>query len=56
VVLPPRKGFLDMVWQRQDDDTVEGALPVDLRALLRWVRAMSPDGPMARLPFHLVVR
>ncbi|MFI5184886.1 MAG: signal peptide peptidase SppA [Vicinamibacteria bacterium] len=56
VVLPPKKGFLDMVWQRQEDDSVEAALPLELRSLLHWVKAMAPEGPMARLPFRLTVR
>jgi protease-4 len=56
VTLPPRKGFLDMVWQRQEEDSALSALPLDLKALLRWVRAMAPEGPMARLPFRLIVR
>jgi protease-4 len=56
VTLPPKKGFLEMIWQRQDDDSVETALPRDLRSLLQWVRAMSPEGPMARLPFRIIVR
>jgi protease-4 len=56
VTLPPKKGFFEMLWQRQDDDSVETALPVDLKSLLQWVRAMAPEGPMARLPFRLTVR
>ena len=40
----------------ESDDSVETALPRDLRSLLQWVRAMSPEGPMARLPFRVIVR
>lgn len=56
VVLPPHRGFLEMLWQRQEEEGVEQALPRDLRALLAWVRALAVDGPMARLPFQLRVR
>lgn len=56
VVMPPKKGFLDMIWQRQEDEAAERALPVDVRSLLQWVRAIAPEGPMARLPFQLTVR
>jgi len=56
VVLPERKGFFDMIWQRQEEDTVERALPVDLRSLLHWARAVASDGPIARLPFQLSIR
>ena len=55
VVLPARKGFLDMLWQRQEDEIAARALPVDVRALLRWM-SQAFDGPMARLPFYLDVR
>jgi protease-4 len=55
VVLPARKGFLDMLWQRQEDEVAARALPVDVRALLRWM-SQAFDGPMARLPFYLDVR
>jgi protease IV len=56
VVLPERKGFFDMIWQRQEDDAVERALPVDLRALLHWARSVASEGPVARLPFQLSIR
>jgi protease IV len=56
VVLPPRKGFLDLLWQRQEEDSFERALPLDMQALLQWMRSWNPDGPMARLPFHLTIR
>ena len=56
VVLPPHRGFFEMLWQRQEEEGVEQALPRDLRALLAWVRALAVDGPMARLPFQLKVR
>jgi protease-4 len=56
VVLPAKKGFLQMLWQRQEEDVLERSLPVDVRALVRAVRAWVPDGPMARLPFSIDVR
>jgi protease-4 len=57
VILPERKGFLDLLWQRQEEDVIARSLPLDLRSLLRWMRSWtSQAGPMARLPFELSVR
>jgi protease-4 len=56
VVLPERKSFFDLIWQRQEEEAVERALPVDLRSLLHWARAVGGDGPMAHLPFELSIR
>ncbi len=56
VVLPERKGFFDVIWQRQEDDAIERALPVDLRALIHWARSVASEGPVARLPFQLSIR
>jgi protease IV len=56
VVLPERKGFFDMLWQRQEDEAIARALPVDVRAVLHWARSVAVEGPLARLPFHLSVR
>jgi len=56
VMLPERKGFLETVWERQQEEDAEAAIPRELRALIRWARAVTGDGPIARLPFDLRVR
>ncbi|HET7293054.1 MAG TPA: signal peptide peptidase SppA [Vicinamibacteria bacterium] len=56
VILPERKGFLETVWERQQEEDMESAVPRELRGLLRWARAVTGDGPIARLPFDLRVR
>jgi protease-4 len=55
VVLPERKGLLDLLLERQEEGPVD-ALPADARALLRWVRLLSDSQPLARLPFDLKIR
>jgi protease-4 len=56
VILPERKGFFETIWERQQEEGMEASLPRDLRAALGWLRAISGDGPIARLPFDLRVR
>jgi protease-4 len=56
VVLPERKSFFETIWERQQEEGVEAALPRELRAALGWLRGISGDGPIARLPFDLRVR
>ncbi len=56
VILPERKGFLATVWERQQEEDMQSGVPRELRALLRWARAVTGDGPIARLPFDLRVR
>ncbi len=56
VVMPPRKGFIEAIWERQQQDELESAMPREMRAFLRWARAFTGDGPIARLPFELLVR
>jgi protease-4 len=55
VVLPERKGFFEMLWERQQEEGMEASLPFDLRLALSWLRRMAGDGPLARLPFDLRV-
>jgi protease-4 len=55
VVLPERKGFLDLLLERQEEGALE-AVPSDARALLRWVRLLGDSQILARLPFDLKIR
>jgi protease-4 len=56
VVMPPKKSFFEAIWERQQDDELESALPREIRTFLRWTRAIVGDGPIARLPFDLQIR
>ncbi|MGH2625467.1 MAG: S49 family peptidase, partial [Anaerolineales bacterium] len=55
IVLPERKGLLETILERQED-SLETALPSDVRALLHWAHTASRGGLSARLPYHLRVR
>jgi protease-4 len=55
IVLPARKGLLETILERQED-SLETALPADIRALLRWAHTSARGGLFARLPYHLSVR
>jgi protease-4 len=56
VVMPPKKSFFETIWERQQEDELESALPREIRTFLRWTRAIVGDGPIARLPFDLQFR
>lgn len=56
VVLPERKGLLEALMERQEEDVLARALGPAAAALLRWSDALSDRGPIARLPFDLAVR
>jgi protease-4 len=56
VVLPERKGLLETLMERQEEDVAARALGRRARALLRWATASADRGPIARLPFDLSVR
>jgi protease-4 len=55
VVLPERKGFLDLLMERQEEGALD-AVPTDARVLLRWVRLLGDSQVLARLPFDLKIR
>jgi protease-4 len=55
VILPERKGFLDLLLERQEEGVLDAA-PSEARALLRWVRVLSDSQILARLPFDLKIR
>jgi protease-4 len=57
VVLPERKGLIETILERQEDNTEAMAvLPDDLRRMARWVRALAQGDTLARLPFDLQIR
>ena len=55
VILPERKGFLDLLLERQEEGALD-AVPSDARTLLRWARLLRDSQPLARLPFDLKIR
>ena len=57
VVLPERKGLIETILERQEDNSEAMAfLPEDIRRMARWVRALAEGDTLARLPFDLQVR
>ena len=57
VVLPERKGLLETLLERQEEDVARaGARPARGLGLLRWARRSGDRGPIARVPFELAVR
>jgi protease-4 len=56
VVMPEKKGLLDMLFQRQEEDVTVRALGREGAATLRWAIALAEAGPLARVPFDLRIR
>ena len=56
VVLPERKGFFDLLVERQEEGVRERLVPPEVRSLVQWAARLSDRGPIARLPFELRVR
>jgi protease-4 len=60
VVLPEKKGLLETILDRQQEDTqmdaMTRALPPDLGNVLRWSRTLADGAILARLPFDLRIR
>jgi protease-4 len=56
VVLPQRKGVLETLMERQDEDVLTRALGPGASSFLRWATALGDRGPIARVPFDLQVR
>jgi ClpP class serine protease len=56
LVLPKRKGLLETLMERQDEDVLVRAVGPRAASFLRWATALSDRGPIARLPFELAVR
>ena len=54
--LPERKGFLEMLRERRDEDVGLEALAPEARALLRLAATLGEGVPLARMPFDLRVR
>jgi protease-4 len=55
-VFPARKGFFELLIERQDEDVVARVLGPRPTTLLRWMAALGDRGPIARLPFELQIR
>jgi protease-4 len=56
VVLPQKKGLLEALMERQDEDVLTRALGPGASSFLRWATALGDRGPIARVPFDLQVR
>jgi protease-4 len=56
VVLPERKGFLETLLERRQEELATRVLGPEARALLEWVQRLGGRGPLARLPYELEVR
>jgi protease-4 len=56
VVMPERKGLLETLMERQEEDVVGRIVGPRAAGLLRWSAALGDSGPIARLPFDLAVR
>ena len=56
VVLPQRKGLLETLMERQDEDVLARALGPGAASFLRWATELGDRGPIARVPFDLQVR
>ena len=55
-IYPERKGVLETLMERQDENVLASATPSDLRAFLNWSRFLRDGIPVARLPFELRIR
>ncbi len=56
VVMPQKKGLLETLMERQDEDVLTRALGPGASSFLRWATELADRGPIARLPFDLQVR
>jgi protease-4 len=56
VVLPRRRGFLETLMERQDEDVLARTLGPGAASFLRWATELGDRGPIARVPFDLQVR
>jgi protease-4 len=56
VVLPERKGLIETLLERQEENGPDVVLPEDVRAALRFTGLLRHGAPMARLPFEVRVR
>jgi protease-4 len=59
VVVPERKGLLETILERQEEEvgaSTTKILPRDVREFLRWVGFLGDGQLVARLPFDLTIR
>jgi protease-4 len=56
VVMPQRRGLLETLLERQQEDVLARALVPGAASFFRWATEACGRGPIARLPFDLAVR
>lgn len=56
VVLPERKGFLETLLERRQEELAARVLGPEAGALVAWVQRLAGKGPLARLPYELEIR
>jgi protease-4 len=56
VVLPERRGFLETLMQRQEEEIALEMIAPGAAGALEWVTRLGGHGPLARLPFDLQIR
>jgi protease IV len=56
VVMPEKKGLIDLLLERHEEDVMVRVLGREGSAAVRWAATLAEPGPLARLPFDLRVR
>jgi protease IV len=56
VIIPERKGLLETILERQEEEVGESAMPREMRDFLRWSRLLGDGQLAARLPFDLRIQ
>ncbi len=56
VVFPERKGLIETLMERQDEDVLSRVLGARAGSLVQAVHTLADGGPIARLPFEITVR
>jgi protease-4 len=56
VVMPQKKGLLETLLEKQQEDVLARALGPRASSFLRWASELCDRGPIARVPFELAIR
>jgi protease-4 len=56
VVVPERRGFLQMLLRQQEEEVGLDTVAPGAGAVLEWAARLANQGPLARLPFDLAIR